>query len=220
MAINNVKLETFKERFLELVRNLREREIADKLKIGKSSAHYYKSGERVPKITSVYYIASAFGVDPRWLAGEDVPKYPAAEEPEPVAEDAAEPEDTGYRIKELRARRKLSIAKLAAKSGVSAGQITRIETGTRNLTEAVAEKLANALDVEADWLLYGDTEPTEVPMTEAEGKFQIKGGRPTKRQVVQAFADDAKIITKMAKEHGISQADVLHQILQYCLKHS
>lgn len=66
---------TFAARFKELVGDTPYRELSDKLGISKSTISAYLNGTRVPKVSALTAIADAYGVDPMWLMGTDVPKY-------------------------------------------------------------------------------------------------------------------------------------------------
>lgn len=66
-------------------------------------------------------------------------------------------------LKRLRAQANLSQAELAARAGISASIISRLEGGDRNLNattlRALAEALAAALDMELGSVLVSLTEP-------------------------------------------------------------
>ena len=54
---------------------------------------------------------------------------------------------------------------LARRSGVNAPLINRVEFGAK-LTEKQGVKLAEALEVGVEWLMYGDEEKKEYPVDE------------------------------------------------------
>jgi transcriptional regulator with XRE-family HTH domain len=62
-------------------------------------------------------------------------------------------ERIAMRIKVLRARRKMTQAKLAKRSGISHGYLARLETGRQDPTITTLEKLAKALGVKVQTLL-------------------------------------------------------------------
>jgi len=68
-------MSTFSERFqLALdIRNLKQADIVNLTKIGKSSISTYLSGEYEPKQQNTYKIAKALNVSEAWLMGYDVP---------------------------------------------------------------------------------------------------------------------------------------------------
>lgn len=83
----DVRAQQFTQRFGELTQGATCRELADKLNISRSAVWAYQAGTRIPKIPALERIAQAYGVDPMWLMGADVPKYPAVRLPaeaEPV----------------------------------------------------------------------------------------------------------------------------------------
>jgi transcriptional regulator with XRE-family HTH domain len=57
------------------------------------------------------------------------------------------------RLKQARFERGLSLAELAARAGMTASTISRLETGARRLTLTQVERLAAALEVSTDALL-------------------------------------------------------------------
>lgn len=56
------------------------------------------------------------------------------------------------RLKAIRKHRTMSQQQVAAKAGIAQGFLSDLENGHRNITDAVADSLAAALDVPADWL--------------------------------------------------------------------
>ena len=65
-------------RLLEIMRefDVNQEEIARRTKITKSAISNYVIGKREPRQDKVGAIAEAFGVDPAWLMGYDVPMIP------------------------------------------------------------------------------------------------------------------------------------------------
>lgn len=55
------------------IRNMKQSELVEKTKIGKSSISTYLSGTYEPKQKNIYLIAKALKVSPAWLMGLDVP---------------------------------------------------------------------------------------------------------------------------------------------------
>ena len=74
----DTRAQIFSARFSELTQGQTYRELADKLNIGRSTVGAYRNGSRIPKTEALEQIAAVYGVDPRWLSGRDVPKYPQA----------------------------------------------------------------------------------------------------------------------------------------------
>lgn len=81
---HDVRAQQFTQRFGELTQGATCRELAEKLNISRSAVWAYQAGTRIPKIPALERIAQAYGVDPMWLMGADVPKYPAARLPAEV----------------------------------------------------------------------------------------------------------------------------------------
>ncbi|GAB6086431.1 helix-turn-helix domain-containing protein [Alkaliphilus crotonatoxidans] len=54
-------------------RNMKQADLVEKTKIGKSSISTYISGEYEPKQRNIYKIAKALDVNEAWLMGHDVP---------------------------------------------------------------------------------------------------------------------------------------------------
>lgn len=61
----------------------------------------------------------------------------------------------GLRVKELRVERKLSQEALANLAGIDRTYIPGIEKGERNVSLVIAEKIANALELELHQLFIG-----------------------------------------------------------------
>ena len=68
-------------------------------------------------------------------------------------------ESLGTRLREARARQVISQDELSDRSGVTKATISRLENNktTRAPNRATVRKLADALDVDAGWLLTGST---------------------------------------------------------------
>src|SRR4051794_39336537 len=73
---------------------------------------------------------------------------------EPSASHAPEPADVGRRVRDLRRRRGLKQAELAA-GRVSTAYVSRIESGQRRPERQVLDSLAERLGTTADYLLTG-----------------------------------------------------------------
>lgn len=66
----------FAQRFGQLTQGDSIRALSEKLDIPRATVGAYRTGERMPKTAALEKIASHYGVDPMWLSGSDVPKYP------------------------------------------------------------------------------------------------------------------------------------------------
>ena len=69
-------ISSFQERFAEAAGEINVTQLADKLGISKQSVSAYLNGTRRPKQLTVSAIAQILRVDPAWLMGYDVEKYP------------------------------------------------------------------------------------------------------------------------------------------------
>lgn len=52
-----------------------QKELAEKTKTSKSAVSLYLSGRRIPHQDVLFRISQAYGIDPAWLMGFDVPMY-------------------------------------------------------------------------------------------------------------------------------------------------
>jgi len=73
------------------------------------------------------------------------------------------------KLKELRSEKKLSLAELERKSGVSYVQIRRYESGKTKPTIRVLNKLATAMEVDVNYFLKEETMGLEI--NKLEGQF-------------------------------------------------
>lgn len=62
------------------------------------------------------------------------------------------------RVKELRKTLKLNQEEFGAKLGLSGGGVSKLENGTRNITERTIKSICREFNVEYSWLKYGDGE--------------------------------------------------------------
>lgn len=72
----------------------------------------------------------------------------------------------GKRIKKMRMVRNMTREKLAAESGVSVTFIYEIEVGKKSFSVDTLVNLAGALDVAADYILYGDKNDIQADETD------------------------------------------------------
>ena len=78
------RAQLFSARFSELTDGATCRELSDKLGLSRSAIWAYQAGTRMPKVPALQQIARTYGVDPMWLMGADVPKYPQPTSAPPV----------------------------------------------------------------------------------------------------------------------------------------
>lgn len=75
---------------------------------------------------------------------------------------------TGERIRQARKSAGMTQAELAHKLGISAAGIAQWENDLRNPKIETLRKLADALGVTPGYLLYGDTDPVQRSLFDAE----------------------------------------------------
>lgn len=70
-----IKKETFPQRLSDLMSEFGETTYSVARKLGMSAATIsrYMNGHMLPKLTTVYYLANIYNVNPVWLMGYDVP---------------------------------------------------------------------------------------------------------------------------------------------------
>lgn len=108
-------------------------------------------------------ICSAFNVNPDYFT----PEVPASDVYKMTANMQKVDElSVSQRIRTLRKEKHMTQVELAEKSGASQSVISGVESGARILTERQAEKIAAALEVGSDYLLYGDVTKKKYPVNE------------------------------------------------------
>ncbi len=58
---------------MKTIFEISQQEICDRTGIGKSTMSMYMNGKHIPRQDKISVIADAFGIDPAWLMGYDVP---------------------------------------------------------------------------------------------------------------------------------------------------
>jgi transcriptional regulator with XRE-family HTH domain len=102
----------------------------------------------------------------------------------------------GSQIRRWRTERGLTLARVAASSGLNVGYLSQIENDKASPSLAVLGSIADALDVPAAWFLMGDVPPptvvraTERPTIESEnGRVEHVDGRVSRDvTIVEAVA--------------------------------
>ena len=84
---------------------------------------------------------------------------------------------TGERIRQARKSAGMTQAELAHKLGISAAGIAQWENDLRNPKIETLRKLADALGVTPGYLLYGDTDPVQRSLFDAEDTASRRSGR-------------------------------------------
>lgn len=146
----------------KLLRELRSylkisvRDFAAKIGVAPTTIYWYENGGNLTEST-IDDICREFDVDinyfNRTMKLEDAVDY------------------SGYnhqrveRIRELMKEKEIGTNKdLSKRSGVSTTRLSDIMTEKNMLTEDKARKIADALDVGVDWILYGDEEKKSFPV--------------------------------------------------------
>jgi transcriptional regulator with XRE-family HTH domain len=81
-----------------------------------------------------------------------------------------EPPPIGQRLRDLRAKRNLSLDDLARRSGVSKSMLSQIEQNKANPTVALVWKIARALDVDLFHMIGGEGPPVRFDLTARENQ--------------------------------------------------
>lgn len=156
-------MNNFKEKLEELVRylDMTKKDMAREL--GISDGYFYAvyngtiSSEKV-----IFIISKKYGVAEEYFSS-DKPISFYIEKPKTKKERKIE---AGLRLKEARNYNGISQAKLAKMIDVTEKLISAIEVGRVRLIDSKAEAIAEALNVNKDWLLYGEEYRKRYPINE------------------------------------------------------
>lgn len=122
----------------------------------KSTVHGWINGYTIPKGESLLALADVLKVTPRWLLNGDEGEVDSVF-------------DAGGRIKERRQQLGLKQNQLARKIDIAATNISMWESGTTSPKGENLIRLANALKVTPEWILYGgEVEPGNRELVQAE----------------------------------------------------
>ncbi len=135
--------------------------------IGYTATHVSRleKGGTQPKKQLLEHISMIFHVNPSYFENTDtymkiedaVKKPPEQKNINKAVSD---------RLKAARTARGLKQVELAALAGVESALISEVENHNRLLTKIMAKKLADALMVGIDWLLYGIEDKKDYPVNE------------------------------------------------------
>ena len=129
----------------------------------------------------------------------------------------------GNRLRELRLEKGLSQSALSAltEDTGTRGQIAKYELGLRKPTAEALTSLAAVLGVTPRYLLLGEegTEEPKLRDTTAprRDKFRVQG-KPRGRTTIQIYPDNAATIRRLSLNYGLSTADLVSQLLDYCVR--
>lgn len=126
--------------------------------IGYTGTHIsrFEKNIAVPDERVIQKICQVFQVAPSYFTGE----MPVEQAVQKVDVDTA---GAGQRLTNARLEKGLSMWELSRRAGISQPQISLLENGKYQLKRKAGEKLAEALDVGADWLLIGDEGKKQYP---------------------------------------------------------
>lgn len=172
------------------------------LGIPRSAMSQYLSGKFEPKKDRIYQLSEYFGVTPEWLMGYtndpqghvmlDDNMYGSQDEPaeyDPQIEYlSAEQAGMGKRIASIRRQRKLSVAEVAKRGGISGYKIRQIESG-KDYTNADIQKIADGMGVDIEMIWRWDQKQL-VRYTSDEDTFFI-----TEKEIlfVQAYREHEQV---------------------------
>lgn len=103
--------------------------------------------------------------------------------------DSAEPVSIGDRIREARKQQALSQTDLARRVGVTQPAVANWESGVHDPRRLMLAKIADVLEVSADWLAGGARSPLEADTHPAAAYIR----RPLQHTPVISFADAARL---------------------------
>lgn len=144
-----------KNRFSQMMKILRksQKEIADECGVSASTISRCATGEIAISYKIARTLYENYGINPKWLNGEDVGMN------EPL-EDIILPTDTATnRIKYIIAMERISIRKMAKSSGLPISSLLR-QLKSGNIPVRVAKAISNKYQqYPADWILFGGDTP-------------------------------------------------------------
>lgn len=145
-------MSTFKNKLEELVTYLGITKADLAKEIGISNCYFYAIFKgNIPSEKAVARISKKYGIPVEYFSNETPISFYISK-PKTIKEKKIE---TGLRLKETRNKKGISQTKLAEIIGVTEQLISAIEVGRVTLIDEKAEAIANALDVEKNWLLFG-----------------------------------------------------------------
>lgn len=124
----------------------------------------------------------------------------------------------GERIRLLREERELSTRELAERAGFgNRSMISRFECGIRLPNADHLQSLSQALGVSITYLISGRDAPTDIPEAQPGSPFLIRG-KPKSRSALQVFTRNSETVRRLARQYGLNTPELVHQMLDYCLK--
>ena len=127
----------------------------------------------------------------------------------------------GERVREERLCKGYSADELAKEIEVaSRAYIWRVENGMIHPSAGKLMALSDALGVTVWYLVTGN----DLPPTDPEGQIPeprrliIQKKKPPEKQAIHAFKETAATLKKLAKQNGLSIAELLDQMVEFCLE--
>ena len=126
----------------------------------------------------------------------------------------------GERVREERLCKGYSADELARMIEVaSRAYIWRVENGAINPSAEKLMALSDALGVTVRYLVTGN----DLPPTDPEGRILeprrlVIQKKPTGRQPISVFPETAATLKKLAEQNGLSIAELLDQMVEFCLE--
>lgn len=114
-------------------------------------------------------------------------------------------EEIGKRIREIRKERSLTQEQLAELADISVDFLSLVETGRSSMSVQNLAKIAGALDVTSDYLIYGKTayiENEKINTMLAALPIEIQ---KQVEKMITVFVDTLRISTKKLSENGNSE---------------
>ena len=112
----------------------------------------------------------------------------------------------GDRIKDIRKHFKLTMEKFGNKLGVTKMTISRLESGSNNLTEQMTKSICREFNVNEDWLRTGDGEmfaPTDE--FNLNDYMKSRGATDLEMELMRAYFDLDEDVRKEIMEHFVTK---------------
>lgn len=124
-------------------------------------------------------ICEEYKVSMAWLQEKDVCEEPCKNEEQRRAQ----------RFRQAYMESGITYRDLAKRSHTAVSMLSDVMSGRKSLTMKYAKKLEETLGVSADWLLYGDEESKEYPLTDAMMKY-IKTHPEIRKEIKQRMDEE------------------------------
>ncbi len=136
--------------------------------IGYTATHVSRleKGGTEPKRSLLKRICETFNVNPSYFEEDKFSIVSIEDAVQKPVEQAIINAEVSARLRHIRQERGLRQKDLAKLAGVKSTLISGVENHNRLLTEPMAKKLADALMVGIDWLLYGIEEKKNYPIND------------------------------------------------------